>query len=326
MLEIVAAGAARLGIALSAEQRDVLGRYVALLLERNQRLNLTRIVEPAEVERRHLLDSLTCGLPCLDELRRGTVERCVDVGSGGGLPGIPLAVAFPGLHVTLVESAGKKAAFLREAVDRLGLERVSVRAERAEEAARDPDARDGYALVVARALAPLDVALELCLPFARPGGIVVLPRGSDLAAQLAAGEIAAEELAARLRPPIPLDLPELPPGRSLVVADKLGPTPDRYPRRPGMAAKRRDRRQETGDRSQESGVRRGCRRLRPEIGPTTWQPGPFCLLCTDSCLLAYPAPRGRPTPDLRLLPLLQRRRHDRLDGHGGAGRPPRARG
>jgi 16S rRNA (guanine527-N7)-methyltransferase len=244
-LEIVASGAARFGIALGPEQLGRMARYVELLLARNQRLNLTRIVEPAEIERRHLLDSLTCALPCLDALSPGAATetpgqawRCIDVGSGGGLPGIPLAIAFPGLQVTLLESAGKKAAFLREVVADLGLTGMSVRTGRAEEAARDPNERDAYDLVVARALAPLPVALELCLPFARPGGIAVLPRGSDLAGQLSDGEAAAEQLAARLRPPVPLDDAELPPGRSLVVADKLGPTPDRYPRRPGMAAKR----------------------------------------------------------------------------------------
>jgi 16S rRNA (guanine527-N7)-methyltransferase len=170
--------------------------------------------------------------------RPGEGLRCIDVGSGGGLPGIPLAIAFPGLQVTLLESVGKKAAFLRDAVADLDLSGVSVRNGRAEEAARDPSERDAYDLAIARALAPLPVALELCLPFARPGGVAVLPRGSDLAGQLADGEAAAERLAARLRPPILLDDPELPPGRGLVVADKFGPTPERYPRRPGMAAKR----------------------------------------------------------------------------------------
>jgi 16S rRNA (guanine527-N7)-methyltransferase len=237
-LDIVAAGAARLHIGLDQDRLGQLQRFVALLLARNQQVNLTRIVEPSEVERRHLLDSLTCALPVLDRLSEGNGLRCIDVGSGGGLPGLPLAIVFPTLRMTLLESVGKKAAFLRDAVAELQLDGVSVLAERAEEAARDPRERDAYDLVVARALAPLPVALELCLPFARAGGIVVLPRGSDLASQLADGRAAAGQLAARLRPPLPLDLEELPPGRSLVIADKLGPTPKRFPRRTGLAAKR----------------------------------------------------------------------------------------
>jgi 16S rRNA (guanine527-N7)-methyltransferase len=236
-LDIVAAGAARLHIQLDQARLDQLQQFVALLLTRNQQMNLTRIVEPAEVERRHLLDSLTCAMPVLDRLATGEELRCIDVGSGGGLPGLPLAIVFPTLQTTLLESVGKKAAFLHEAVTALGLDRVSVRTGRAEDAARVPAERDAYDLVVARALAPLPVALELCLPFARPGGIVVLPRGSDLASQLADGRLAAGQLAARLRPPLPLDLEELPPGRSLVIADKVGPTPRRFPRRTGLAAK-----------------------------------------------------------------------------------------
>jgi len=236
-LDLLVAGAERLAIGLGAEQIERLERYVGLLLAANQRLNLTRIVEPVEVERRHLLDALTVALPCLDALQAAPAWRCIDVGSGGGVPGIPLAIVFPSLQVTLLESVGKKAAFLRDAVSALGLAQVTVRAERAEDAARDPAERDGYDLVVARALAPLPVALELCVPFARPDGLIVLPRGSDLASQLPGGTEAAALLAARLRPPIPLDLPELPPGRHLVVADKFGPTPKRFPRRAGLAAR-----------------------------------------------------------------------------------------
>src|SRR5205807_1046505 len=99
-------------------------------------------------ERRHLLDALTVALPCIDALQAGAPWRCLDVGSGGGVPGIPLAIVFPSLRVTLLESVGKKAAFLREAVAALGLSRVTVRAERAEDAARDPAERDSYDLVV----------------------------------------------------------------------------------------------------------------------------------------------------------------------------------
>jgi len=234
----LATNAAVIGITLTTPQLERLDQYVGLLLDANRRLNLTRIVEPDEVERRHLLDGLTCALPCLDELEAGVTWRLIDVGSGGGVPGIPLAIAFPSLQVTLLESVGKKAAFLKQAVAELGLLQVQVQPQRAEDAARDPTERDSYDLVVARALAPLDVALELCLPFARPGGMVVLPRGSDLDGQFARGEAVAGLLDARLRPPMALDLPGLPPGRSLVVADKLGPTPERFPRRPGMAAKR----------------------------------------------------------------------------------------
>ncbi|MCC6174701.1 MAG: 16S rRNA (guanine(527)-N(7))-methyltransferase RsmG [Chloroflexi bacterium] len=237
-LDVLAYGATRLGIHLTLAQLEQFSAYADLLVQANRSLNLTRITERADIERRHFLDALTCALPCLTELQAGVDWRSLDVGAGGGVPGIPLAIAFPSLRMTLLEATGKKAAFLRDASDRLGLEHINVRNARAEEAGLDPVERDSYDLVVARALAPLAVALEWCLPFARIGGLVVLPRGSDLPAQLGDGRVAAETLAARLRPPIPIELPELPPGRSLVVADKLGPTPARFPRRPGLASQR----------------------------------------------------------------------------------------
>jgi len=237
-LNIVAAGAAACGLHLTPEALQKLEEFVGLLLAANQRLNLTRIVEPDQIERRHLLDSLTCALPVLEALNGGVAWRCLDVGAGGGLPGIPLAIAFPGLSVTLLEATGKKAAFLHETVAALELSNVSVVAARAEEAGRDPSHRDAYDLVVARALAPLDVALEWCLPFVKTGGVLVLPRGNDLPEQLPAGWIAAKALSARLRAPLPLELADLPPGRALAVADKLGRTPKAYPRRAGLASKR----------------------------------------------------------------------------------------
>ena len=237
-LEILARGAATLGIPLGAEQLTLLDRYAAAVVRANERLNLTRVTDLEQIQTRHFLDSLTCALPVLGDLKRGLAWRCIDVGAGAGLPGIPLAIAFPALRVTLLEATGKKARFLEDVVAELGLAGARVVAARAEEAGRDPDHRDGYELVVARALAPLPVALEWCLPFAVAGGHCILPRGSDPEAQLAAGRVAAGELRARLLPPWPLTVPELPTGRWLAVAEKHARTPERFPRRPGVASTR----------------------------------------------------------------------------------------
>ena len=236
--ELLERGAAALGVSLGAEQVALFDRYADAMLRANERLNLTRITDPEGVQTRHFLDSLTCALPVLGDLKRGVAWRCIDVGAGAGLPGVALAIAFPALQLTLLESMQKKARFLEDVVAELGLAHATVVADRAEEAGRDPDHRDGYDLVVARALAPLPVALEWCLPFAVTGGRCILPRGSDLDEQLSAGRIAAGELGARLLPPWPLTVPELPAGRSLVVAEKHAPTPARFPRRSGMASSR----------------------------------------------------------------------------------------
>src|ERR687883_1008699 len=114
-------GAQRLGIQLGDAQIARLDQLGAALREGNQRVNLTRITDPAEVETRHFLDSLTAAVPLLDRLRQGEPLRMVDVGSGGGMPGLPLKIAFPRLRLTLVESVGKKADFLRQAVEQLRL-------------------------------------------------------------------------------------------------------------------------------------------------------------------------------------------------------------
>src|ERR1700716_2424684 len=125
-------GAARLNIELGDAQLARLDQLGAALREGNKRVNLTRITDPAEIEIRHFLDSLTAALPLLDRLRSGEALTLVDIGSGGGMPGLPLKIAFPALKVTLVESVGKKAAFLRETVEQLGLHDVEVVGLRAE--------------------------------------------------------------------------------------------------------------------------------------------------------------------------------------------------
>ncbi len=237
-LDRLCAAAATIGINLTEQQLARFEVYARELQTWNPRLNLTRIDERAGIEIRHFVDSLSCALPVVADLRAGAIGRCIDVGSGGGFPGVPLAIAFPAIEVTLLEATEKKAGFLRHLVDFLPLPGVSVLVDRAETAARESAYREVYHLVVARALAPLPVALELCLPFARVGGRAVLPRGSDLEAQLEDGECAACELGGRLLLPRPLDGLGLPAGRALAIAEKIAPTDSRFPRRPGIAAKR----------------------------------------------------------------------------------------
>jgi 16S rRNA (guanine527-N7)-methyltransferase len=230
-------GASQLGIELNDAILAKLDQLGAALREGNRRVNLTRITEPSEIETRHFLDSLSAAVPLLDRLRQAEPLRLVDVGSGGGMPGLPLKIAFPALRVTLVESVNKKAAFLRETVAQLGLDDVEVVAQRAEIAARDTKHRDSYDWATARGLGKLPVVIELCAPFLEPGGLLVAQRSGDLDADLTHAAPAFKALHLWSRTPIFLDLPALP-GHGLVVGEKYAPTPEAYPRRPGMPRKR----------------------------------------------------------------------------------------
>jgi 16S rRNA (guanine527-N7)-methyltransferase len=229
--------AAQLDIHLNHGQLARLDQLGAAVREGNRRVNLTRIIDPADIETRHFLDSLSAALPLLDRLRAGEPLRLVDVGSGGGMPGLPLKIAFPALQVTLVESVNKKADFLRETVAQLGLADVEVVADRAENAARDARYRDAFDWATARALGTLPVVVELCAPFLAPGGLLVAQRSGDLDTDLVHAAPAFKALHLWSRTPIYLDLPGLP-GHGLVVGEKYASTPANYPRRPGMPRKR----------------------------------------------------------------------------------------
>ena len=229
--------AAQLGVELTDAQLARLDQLGAALREGNRRVNLTRITEPAAIETRHFLDSLSAAVPLLDRLRAGEALRLVDVGSGGGMPGLPLKIAFPALRVTLVESVGKKADFLRSTVAELGLPDVEVVAERAEVAGRAEAHRDTYDWVTARALGTLPVVIELCAPFLGPGGLLVAQRSGDLDADVVAAAPAFKALRMWAQTPVYLQIASLP-GHGLVVGEKYAATPEAYPRRAGLPRKR----------------------------------------------------------------------------------------
>jgi len=210
-------------------------RFVALLLEANRRTNLTRVTEPEAVARLHLLDALAA-LPLLDAWAPGEL---VDLGSGGGLPAIPLALARPAMHWTLVDSIGKKAALLRDFVEALGMPNVTVLAERAEALGQDPRRRERYGAVTARACAPLPVLAELALPLLAPGGSLLAWKGplTEADDEVRRGRVAAGQLGGAGLEILGTGLPALG-GHRFVVVRKERPTPPRFPRRPGEPGRR----------------------------------------------------------------------------------------
>jgi len=214
---------------------DAIERFVALLLAANRRLNLTRVTAPDDMARLHLLDSLAA-LPLIDAI---APRQVIDLGSGGGLPGLPLALARPDVRWTLVDSVGKKAAILAEFVDALGLRTVVVAADRAEVLGRDAAHRERYDLVTARACAALPVLAELALPLLAIGGSLLAWKGplAEDDDEVRRGRAAVGQLGGgRLRIVDP-GIPSLG-GHRFVVVPKERSTGARYPRRPGKPGRR----------------------------------------------------------------------------------------
>jgi 16S rRNA (guanine527-N7)-methyltransferase len=242
-------GARELGLCLSADHLARFQRYYEQLVEWNQRFNLTTVVGYDEVQLRHFLDSLSCllGLPgwshdvvgdCLPFVRAPQPWQCLDVGAGAGFPGLPVKIVCPELRLTLLEATRKKVEFLVHLVDDLGLKDVEVIWNRAETLGQDPHYRERYDVVVARAVAELKVLAELTLPFCRIGGRFIAQKGVEAEREVEEAEPALERLGGALREVREVRLPGQRERRTLVVIDKVAPTPTAYPRRPGIPAKR----------------------------------------------------------------------------------------
>jgi 16S rRNA (guanine527-N7)-methyltransferase len=223
-----------LGISLSSFQVQQLSRYADLLVEWNQKFNLTAIRSEEEIRIKHFLDSLSCFLA----LDGKPTSSLIDVGTGAGFPGLPLKVLFPEMRLTLVESVGKKTQFLSQVVQELDLKNAAVVTARAEVIGRLAEHREQYDWAVARAVAKLPVLCEYLLPLVRVGGFMLAQKGESAAHELAQAQTAIELLGGRLVESTPVELPGVPEKRYLVVIEKISPTPEKYPRREGIPSKR----------------------------------------------------------------------------------------
>lgn len=223
-----------LGFNLPPAQVQRFDQLSGLLLDWNQRMNLTAIKDPAAIATKHYLDSLTLikVIPCFEG------RRLIDVGTGAGFPGLALAIAFPSLHVTLLDSTAKKLRFIDRAGQALGLENIRTLHARAEDAGRHPDHRGAYDIVTARAVARMPVLMEYTLPLAKLEGQVVVMQGSSAYEETSSAAKAISKLGGELFAIEEIKLPTLDHPRYLVVIDKIKPTPAPYPRSAGAPARR----------------------------------------------------------------------------------------
>lgn len=229
----VDAGLTRLSLELSDAARAAVDGHIRLLLAWTAAINLTAIRDPAAAATAHVVDSLTA----VSVLRETGTDRFLDLGSGGGLPGIPLAAVLPATEALLVEPIGKKAAFLATAVDAVGLSgRVRVANARAESLARDPLHRGAWPLVTARAVASLADLVELAFPLLTTGGRLIAWKRGDLVEESAMARRTIRALGGGDLRVVEMAAPGLE-GHVLVAVTRRGRVPDTYPRDP--AARKR---------------------------------------------------------------------------------------
>ncbi len=222
------------GIALTAVQAEQFDVFLRELLEWNQKFNLTAIREPDEIKIKHFLDSLSVVMA----FPQGWIpQSMIDIGTGAGLPGIPLKILYPKAKLTLVESIKKKAGFCEHMVEVLGLKDVIVSSARAEEIGQDPIHRERYDLALARAVAKMPVLVEFLLPLVNVGGLVVMQKSASAKDEAEASRNAIRLMGGKLETIIPVKLPDVEDERYLVALKKTRSTPAEFPRRVGIPAK-----------------------------------------------------------------------------------------
>lgn len=214
-------GLVQLGLTLSEQQKDTLCAFGRAVVKQNEVMNLTAITEDTAVAKFHLLDSLT--VLCCADLKGKTL---IDVGCGAGFPGVPLAIACPEAKITLLDSLGKRMKWLEEVLPTLSIQADCVTA-RAEEAVSDR--RESYDFAVSRAVARLNILLELTAPYVKVGGAVLALKGAAAREELAECKNAIRQLGLKLEgvKEFPIDGAN----HAIIVLRKIAPTPKQYPRR-----------------------------------------------------------------------------------------------
>ena len=218
---------------ISPEQIEAYHQYYQLLIEWNEKINLTAITEPNAVAVKHIIDSLSCYDPKI--FHPGA--KLIDVGTGAGFPGLPLKIWQKDLNVTLLDSLQKRVNFLTTVVEQLGLENVEVIHSRAEEGAKQGLYRERYDIAVSRAVARLSVLSELCMPFVKVGGYFVALKGAQYQEEINDGKRAIQLLGGKVETVVPIKLPGLDDIRAVIYIKKIKATPHSYPRKAGTPEK-----------------------------------------------------------------------------------------
>ena len=220
-----------LGVRFLVEQAEQFFEYMKLLIEWNEKMNLTAITEPEEIILKHFIDSITI----LKEINDNS--KVVDVGTGAGFPGIPLSIMNPTLKITLVDSLNKRLIFLQEVVNKLNLKNVEIVHARAEEFGQNKKYRESFDVATSRAVANLSTLSEYLIPLVKVEGKVISMKASEAREEINEAQKAIEVLGGAIEKINEFNLPQSDIGRTVIIIRKENQTPNKYPRKPGTPSK-----------------------------------------------------------------------------------------
>ena len=223
--------ASTMGVRFSVEQMDKFYKYMNLLIEWNEKINLTAIIEPNEIILKHFIDSITI----LKDIKDGSIV--VDVGTGAGFPGIPLSIMNPTLKITLVDSLNKRLIFLQEVINELDLKNVELVHARAEEFGRNKKYREKFDVATSRAVANLATLSEYLLPLIKINGKAISMKAGNASQEIEDAKKAIKTLGGNINNIEEFKLPQSDISRTIIIIDKISGTPGKYPRKPGTPAK-----------------------------------------------------------------------------------------
>lgn len=221
----------KLKINLSQEQQNQFYQYMQLLLQWNEKMNLTAITEPEEVINKHFIDSISINLYIKER------EKILDIGTGAGFPGIPLKIILPQNEITLIDSLNKRINFLNTVIQELNLEKITAIHNRAEEFSKINENRENYDIVTSRAVAKLNILLEYMLPFVKIGGKCICMKSMEIEEEIEEAKKAIEILGGTIEKIDTITLPDTDIKRKIVIIKKIKRTPPKYPRKAGTPAK-----------------------------------------------------------------------------------------
>ena len=220
-----------INIEMNNEQAEKFYKYMKLLIEWNEKINLTAITEENEIILKHFIDSLTV-LKYINQ-----TDRIIDVGTGAGFPGIPIAIMMPNTKITLLDSLNKRINFLNDVIKELELKNIETIHSRSEDCGKDISKREYYDIAIARAVANLTTLSEYLLPFVKIGGKMICMKGSEVEEELKNADFAIKELGGEITLKDEFYLPDSDIKRNIIVAKKVQYTPKKYPRKAGIPAK-----------------------------------------------------------------------------------------